>query len=129
MEGVRLVLTAPRVAFRNCEHCQMYVYDENTGRPFQNPPSSGRLILRPRGSDPPCRIPGVGCAKGTPENQKGLSEANRSAWRYDRECRATGIFPDDPIVRRNAAIIRHAEDAFERQERNEFRRAVLMRLK
>jgi hypothetical protein len=128
MAGVRLSWTAPQVAFRNCEHCQMYVYDESTGRAYENPPRSGRLVVRPPGTAPPCRIPGVGCPKGTPENPRGLNEANRAAWRFDRECRAVGHFPDDPLVRRNAALIRQVEEELERRERLEFRRAVLARL-
>jgi hypothetical protein len=39
-----------------------------------------------------------------------LSDINRDAYRHYRECRATGNFPDDPIVRRNAALIREQED-------------------
>ena len=119
------MLTAPQVAFRNCEHCQMYVYDEATGRPYENPPRSGGLVVRPPGTFPPCRIAGVGCPKGTPENPLGLSAANQTAWRHDRECRATGQFPDDPLVRRNAAIIREVEEAFERRQWTEFRNSVL----
>src|SRR5579863_9431193 len=115
-EGVRLALSSPQVAFRNCDHCQMYVYDEKTGRPYQHPPHSGRLVVRPAGTCPPCRIAGVGCPKGTPENSRELSAANRAAWRHYRECRATGRFPDDPLVRRHAAIIREVEDAFERRQ-------------
>jgi len=103
----------------------MYVYDEITGRPYENPPRSGRLVVRPQGTAPPCRISGVGCPKGTPENARGLNAANQAAWRFDRECRAVGQFPDDPLVRRNAALIRQVEDEIERRERNDFRRAVL----
>jgi hypothetical protein len=106
----------------------MYVYDESTGRAYENPPRSGRLVVRPQGTAPPCRIPGVSCPKGTPEDPRGLTEANRAAWRFDRECRAVGHFPDDPLVRRNAALIRQVEEEFERRERLEFRRAVLARL-
>jgi hypothetical protein len=122
---VRLLLAAPQIAFRNCEHCQMYVYDEATGRPWEHPPHSGLLIVRPPGTRPPCRIAGVGCPKGTPENQKGLNAANLAAWRHDRECRATGRFPDDPIVRRNAALIREVELAHIRRQWSDFRTAVL----
>ncbi|MGE5192816.1 MAG: hypothetical protein ACM3U2_09955 [Deltaproteobacteria bacterium] len=121
-------MTAPHVALRNCEHCQMYVYNEITGCPWENPPHSGRLIVRPAGTFPPCRIPGVGCPKGTPEQPKGLSAANHAAWRFDRECRATGIFPDDPLVRRNAAIIRQVEEELEHRQRTEFRQRLLSAL-
>jgi hypothetical protein len=108
--GVRLILAAPHVAFRDCMRCQQYVYDESTGQPFQHPSRSGRLVPRPPGAPPPCRIAGLGCPKGTPENPIGLNAINREAYRHYRECRATGNFPDDPIVRRNAAIIREQED-------------------
>ncbi len=103
----------------------MYVYDETTGRPIQNPPRSGRLVVRPPAARPPCRLPGVGCPKGTPENSRELSPTNAAAWRFDHECHAIGEFPDDPLVRRNAAIIRQVESAVERREWAEFRNAVL----
>jgi hypothetical protein len=45
-----------------------------------------------------------------------LSDRNWLAWQHYRECRAIGRFPDDPIVRRNAAIIRDVEDEFARGE-------------
>jgi hypothetical protein len=43
-------------------------------------------------------------------------EPTDRSWRaYDhyRKCRAVGVFPDDPIVRRNAAVVRAVEDDFE----------------
>lgn len=128
MQGVALLLSAPEIAFRNCDHCQMYVYDETTGRPYEHPPHSGLVIVRPPGTQPPCRIAGVGCPKGTPENPKGMNAANQAAWQFDRECRATGQYPDDPIVRRNAALIREVELAHARREWAQFRRAVLQLL-
>ena len=82
------------------------MYDEATGRPYENPPHSGRLVPRPAAAPPPCRIAGLGCPKGTPEAPRSLRPANRAAYRHYCECRAAGRFPDDPIVRRNAAIIR-----------------------
>lgn len=107
---MRLILSHPQVAFRDCTLCQKYVYDEATGRAVQHPPHSGRPVPRPPNAPPPCRIAGLGCPKGTPEDPLILSEINRAAWQHYRECRATGNFPDDPIVRRNAAIIRAVED-------------------
>jgi hypothetical protein len=108
---VRLVLAAPQAAFRNCTHCQTYVYDETTGRPFEHPPHSGRFIPRPAGTLSPCRMAGIGCPKGTPENPRSLTHENQAAYRFDRECRAVGNFPDDPLVRRHAALIRAAEQS------------------
>jgi hypothetical protein len=40
-----------------------------------------------------------------------MTPANRAAWRFYRESRAVGHFPDDPLVRWYAAIIRGIEDA------------------
>lgn len=39
-----------------------------------------------------------------------LNERNWAAYRHYMECRAIGQFPDDPIVRRNAMLIRQIED-------------------
>jgi len=107
----------------------MFVYDEITGRAYENPPHSGRLVPRPPGAVAPCRIAGVGCAKGTPEKQRGLNPANLAAYRHYRECRATGRFPDDAIVRRNAAIIRAQEESHEREAWADFRNSLLARLR
>lgn len=65
---------------------------------------------------PACRTP-KGCPKGTPEKPKNLSAENRFCWQHYKECRAIGLFPDDAVVRRNAALIRELEDLFERHER------------
>jgi hypothetical protein len=40
----------------------------------------------------------------TPQFAVELSPRNRRAWQHYEQCRAVGQFPDDPIVRRNAAI-------------------------
>jgi hypothetical protein len=69
-------------------------------------------VLRLPNQRPPChwcpKIP-----KGTPprpENAVELSPKNMAAYLHYLECRAVGQFPADPIVRRNAAAIRHVED-------------------
>ena len=54
----------------------------------------------------PCR--GSGCPKGTPERQLSLSLKNRRAYRHYQICRATGTWPNDGMVRRNAGIIEAA---------------------
>lgn len=38
-----------------------------------------------------------------------MNDRMRAAWAFDRECKAVGQFPDDPIVRSNAVLIRDAE--------------------
>ena len=111
---MRLLILHPEVAFRSCTDCQMHVYDEKTGE--RKTDRSGNPVPRPKGTVAPCRVSASACAKGTPEQSKGISDRNWKAWQHYQECRAVGMFPDDPIVRRNAAIIRAATDAAERQQ-------------
>ena len=66
---------------------------------------------RPNGTFPPCHYGPKECPKGSPEAGKALSELNQWAYAHYLECRAIGSFPDDGIVRENAAIIRGVEDA------------------
>ena len=73
----------------------------------------------------PCQDPKRGCPKGTPENPRNLLLCNELAYEHYRECRAVGEFPDDPIVRRNAAIIRAVEDEIELRKVNEFRHTMI----
>jgi len=48
-------------------------------------------------------------------------------YRHYRECKAVGSFPDDPVVRRNAAAIRDVEEVAEQNRQSEFQ-SVLMSL-
>lgn len=59
-----------------------------------------------------------GCPKGTPQNQRTLHPINKRAYEHYLECKATGYFPDDPLVKQNARIIREAEDDFARYHDN-----------
>jgi hypothetical protein len=45
-----------------------------------------------------------------------LTPRNARAYRHYAECRAVGSFPDDPLVRRHAGVVRAAEDAVRRAE-------------
>jgi hypothetical protein len=103
---VRLEIVHPEVAHRDCGHCQKWLYDEKTGKVIER---GGIPVERPPGTHPPCRLH-IKCPKGTPEQSKALNTRNRKAWWHYLECRAVGRFPDDPIVRQNAAIIRAVED-------------------
>lgn len=113
VRGVRLLLVAPHLAARDCGDCQKYVYDETTGRRAR---SGGRPVPRPAGTAPPCRLPQIGCLKGTPECPNTLSSANSAAYRFHEECRAVGHFPDDPIVRRHATLIARVQQSFARSQ-------------
>ncbi len=105
-DGVRLEALNPKLAKRSCDHCQEFWYDEKTGKPFLQ--NSTLLPMRREGGLPPCRVPGLGCLKGTPENQRGLSRENRWAYQHYLRCKAVGSFPQDEIVATNAAIIEKA---------------------
>lgn len=118
---MRLIRRHPLIAERDCEHCQAFQYDENTGLPIEVVKGSGEY--RPRYGPLPCRT--TGCPKGTPEASKSLSERNRKAYLHYRMCRAVGRFPADPIVERNAMIIRTIEDAIEREDRANFERTLI----
>ena len=103
---------APEVANRDCDHCQEFLYDEETGlvrRQKFGPVGDDGLklpVLR-RNAPLPCRT-AAGCPKGTPERQLSLSEKNRRAYRHYQMCKATGTWPKDGMVRRNAGIIEAA---------------------
>lgn len=55
------------------------------------------------------------CPKGNPDRPKTLWPRNVIAYQHYRECKATFSFPNDPIVRRNAAAIMTAESICERR--------------
>ncbi|MCH9725557.1 MAG: hypothetical protein K0U86_11750 [Planctomycetes bacterium] len=104
---MELLLFHPKVAFRDCEHCLDFVYNEETGQTRVT--SRGECCKRLPTVPAPCRT-SKGCPKGTPENQNVLSEKNMRAYQHWKECKAIGQFPDDPTVRRNAVIIQELTD-------------------
>jgi hypothetical protein len=97
------------VANRNCQVCLKYLFDEDTGRIEIG--RDGQPEERFFACPPPCQTD-RGCPKGTPENPKTLSDANEMCYQHYRECRAIGCFPDEAVVRRNAALVRDIEDKF-----------------
>jgi hypothetical protein len=105
-----LMLSHPEIAFRDCEHCKKWWYDEKTGEIHKK---NGRELPRP--TPPPCES-NVGCPKGHWKNQKTLNDRNIMAYQHYRECRAVSSFPDDGVVRYNASIIRDIEDAVDRTD-------------
>jgi hypothetical protein len=78
---------------------------------------AGLPVLRPKGVATPClscpKIP-EGIPK-TRDNAIELSERNWLAYQHYLECRAVGQFPKDPIVRRNARILRAIIDEAEQR--------------
>lgn len=104
---MRLILSHPALAARSCHDCQQYVYDHAASVRLSD--ADGQPIPRPSGTFAPCRYGPSRCAKGSPDAGRDLSAKNRRAWLHYRECRAVGAFPDDPLVRRNAALIEQLE--------------------
>ena len=70
----------------------------------------GQPQERPKGTYPPCHYGPKECAKGSPDSGLSLNPQNLQAFLHYRECRAIGRFPEDRVVRENAAIIRMVED-------------------
>lgn len=98
----------PALVLLPCQVCTEFVIDDGWKVTKRR---------RPSGTFPPCRYAAKGakdmeCPKGSPEDSKALTEQNQLAYKFHRECRATGHWPDDAIVRRNAAIIEEAEEFF-----------------
>lgn len=90
-------------------------------------------MLRPKGVPTPC-----GSCQKVPESLRkaGLNARecrrhaveftpqNRAAWQFYRECRAVGKFPDDPLVRWYASVIRETEDRLDRMPTQQLAGAV-----
>lgn len=108
---MQLILLHPTVADRDCDDCRRFVYDEETGRRALR---CGRPIARPEGTLPPCGYGPDRCPKGHPAAGRALNAANRKAYRHYQQCRATGRFPDDPIVMRNAGVMYLIEETVKR---------------
>lgn len=106
---------------RPCADCQKYLYDDD-GNVQRRPAKVGLPVINVTG-DTPChvcpKIPaGVSTDAPSAELRRHaveMSERNRKAFRHYLECKAVGQFPDDAIVRRNAAVIRWIEDEFQRR--------------
>jgi len=66
---VEVMLFHPEVAFRDCNHCLDYLYDEKTGKVKM---FHGEAVERLPSVPAPCHC--KGCPKGTPEDQKVLRQ-------------------------------------------------------
>jgi len=122
-----LSIAHPEIASRSCEDCLKHIYNHETGKRQLDP--KGNPIPRPAGGKAPCQATAGAprevreriCAKIAPDAGVELSEKNRAAYEHYQECKAVGVFPDDPIVRRNARIIRELEDM---QAANKLERSI-----
>jgi hypothetical protein len=109
---VRVLLFHPEWS-RSCVDCATWLYDDSGAVTKR----CGVPNRRPKGAATPChkcpKIPDGEVA--VRENAIELSEKNMQAYRHYLECRAVGEFPDDPIVRRNARILRQIHDEAEQR--------------
>jgi len=129
---VRLILLHPDIAARSCSDCQKYLYlDRGPGQFGKRVERAGIPTLRPKGVKTPCMWcpkipPGV---KPIPTNAVEMDDKAYAAYLHYLECKAVGGFPHDAIVRRNAAIIRQAEDAAERMRQTRSGHAMIQGLR
>lgn len=128
MQGLRLLLKAPRLYHRDCNDCLAHQYSEETGERLER---GGQPQKRHFACPPPCRTP-EGCPKGTAENQNVLLPKNREAFRHYQECEAVGfstVEARDSIVRRNASIIKTEKDAQRRRQDVEMFRDMISEMR
>lgn len=119
-----LLLAHPEVSGRSCADCRQWCYQDSAER------LSGKKMLLANGQpmprvvadSMPCRIcpkiPRSSVPAGQqpgPHHAVELTPQNLQAYWHYLECKAVGCFPADPIVRRNAALIRLVEDDLDRE--------------
>lgn len=107
------MLFHPLWAERSCADCKKWVVREDgtTQTRF------GLPVLRPEGVGTPCwacpKVP-----RGAPEKSADyaveLGPKGRAAYYHYLGCLATGRFPDDPIVTRNAIVVMQVREAHAR---------------
>lgn len=109
---MRVLLFHPEWS-RSCADCLSWLYADD-GHVVKR---CGEPVSRPKGAPTPChKCPKIPFgAVPVRANAVELTEQNYRAYLHYLECRAVGKFPDDPIVRRNARILRALQDEFEQR--------------
>jgi hypothetical protein len=110
---LRVLLLSPDVAARSCSDCVRYWYfDKGPGQFGDRVMRGGKPLPRPATSPARCDwCPKIAPGDAPkPENAQELSQKNLQSYVHYLECKAVGDFPDDPLVKRNAALIRKIED-------------------
>lgn len=97
---------------RSCADCETWLYGDD-GRQSMR---MGLPLVRPKGVPTPChkcpKIPyGLEAIRA---NAAELDDRGMQAYQHYLECRAVGVFPEDPIVRRNARIFRAVHDEYDK---------------
>lgn len=104
-----MLLELPKLARLDCRFCLEHEINEETWE-VEKDDRTGEPLKRLGPQYAPCRMHAAGkrtkgCPKGTPEEPLTLSHQNEIAYQFHAECKATGEFPPDPLVRRRAVII------------------------
>lgn len=114
---MQLELLHPEVAFRNCDDCIKYVFEEEGPLIGQIKMWRGQPLERPPGTVPLCRREGCKCPKGTPEKPVKLSQRNRQFWQYFKKCKLTGRWPEDDWCLTLATALQDALEEVEQVRR------------
>lgn len=101
-EGVKVVHKYPWLKNVTCSQCRVWWFNPLDGtcatRDGQQLRRCGKVLCETNDS----------CPKGHWKSPIEFSEKNQRAYDHYLECKATGRFPNDPIVLRNARIIEEA---------------------
>ena len=111
----------PDAALRSCDDCERYMYKDTRDAIVNevNLLRSGEKQRRVEGQPTPChicpKIPSRARFERRVSRKDAIepSQRSRDAYAHYRMCKATGRFPDDPIVLANAAIIASVEQSVE----------------
>lgn len=117
---MRLVLFHPGAARIDCDDCKQFVFDLDTGEKETYRSGPTRELL-PMARSPETPTPCQKCPKGSPEKAKEveLSAKNWAAFAHYLQAKSVGLSEmerDDPIVRRNFAIVDGIVKEHERRE-------------
>lgn len=107
-----LLWARPEINELDCNDCHQFLYDIDTGKPQL---WRGKPAKRPAHVPPPCKK----CPKQGPDKHTTLTIGNQDCVQHYLECKATGHFPDDPLVRRHAAILQMVEREVEKHDRQQ----------
>lgn len=114
-----MLILHPEVADRSCADCQRFLYDDTPDRMGPRSlrrDSTGKKTLpmyRPLNAGTPCHQ----CPKTPTKQRADAVEITPRVWyayQHYRECLAVGNFPDDALVREQAAVFRDIEDERDR---------------
>lgn len=97
-----------------CDYCRGHWFD-----PLRNLTAKIEGGRRPQELPVLCETPGLVCPLSHYSSPRRTSERHLKALQFDQQCREASVWPDDPIVKRNAEIIQRAERKLRRHRRHQ----------